>query len=126
MSCFELFKLLFLYSRNSLLSCSQIPSIDLTPWQSQPAEEDDVEHVEVEPEIKETLKEMNQEMLEAAIERAKLEMEERKRFEYESWLASKCNIQYYIKDTINIILLNRWWHKCQVSGWYCCLLQQSQ
>ena len=79
----------FLFCRNSLLSCSQIPAIDLSPWQSNPEEVESVEHVEVKPEVKEVINEMNTEMLEAAIERAKLEMEERKRFEYEAWLSRK-------------------------------------
>ncbi|XP_013100427.2 uncharacterized protein LOC106082459 [Stomoxys calcitrans] len=72
---------------NTLLNCDQILKLDLRPWQSVVDETASIEHVEVEPEVKEVISELNPELLEAAVERAKLELEERKRFEYESWLA---------------------------------------
>lgn len=71
------------------MKCDQIASLDLRPWQSNPDDEDAIEHVEIEPEVKEVISELNPELLEAAVERAKLELEERKRFEYESWLSRK-------------------------------------
>lgn len=65
-------------------------SFDLRPWQTNVDEDAaSIEHVEVEPEVKEVIGELSPELLEAAVERAKLELEERKRFEYESWLARK-------------------------------------
>lgn len=74
---------------NTLLKCDQIHKFDLRPWLNNPEEEENIEHVEVEPEVKEVISELNPELLEAAVERAKMELEERKRFEYESWLSRK-------------------------------------
>jgi len=48
-----------------------------------------VEHVEVEPATKEAIAELSPELIEAAVERAKQELEERKRFEYEVWRTSR-------------------------------------
>lgn len=70
-----------------MLDCEQISSLDLRPWQSKQEEEELHEHVEMEPEVQEAISEINIELLEAAVERAKVELEERKRFEYESWLS---------------------------------------
>lgn len=71
------------------MKCDQINKFDLRPWLNNPEEEDPIEHVEVEPEVKEVISELNPELLEAAVERAKMELEDRKRFEYESWLSRK-------------------------------------
>ncbi|XP_026844579.1 uncharacterized protein LOC6588808 [Drosophila persimilis] len=70
---------------NSVLDCAQLPKFDLKPWQSNAEDEVHVEHVEVEPETKEAIAELSPELIEAAVERAKLELEERRRFEYEVW-----------------------------------------
>uniref|UniRef100_A0A1B0FN29 Uncharacterized protein n=1 Tax=Glossina morsitans morsitans TaxID=37546 RepID=A0A1B0FN29_GLOMM len=64
---------------NSVLNCDQIPEFDLKAWQSHAEDTSPVEHAEVEPEVKEAISELNGDLLEAAIERAKYEMEERKR-----------------------------------------------
>ncbi|XP_037820579.1 uncharacterized protein LOC119609748 [Lucilia sericata] len=72
---------------NTLLKCDQIHKFDLRPWLNNPEEEESIEHVEIEPVVKEVMSELNPELLEAAVERAKMELEERKRFEYESWMA---------------------------------------
>ncbi|XP_036328588.1 uncharacterized protein LOC118740935 isoform X2 [Rhagoletis pomonella] len=73
---------------NSVLDCDQIATLDLRPWRSSTEVDEMHEHVEMEPEVKEAISEINIELLEAAVERAKVELEERKRFEYESWLAN--------------------------------------
>ncbi|XP_037959455.1 myeloperoxidase-like [Teleopsis dalmanni] len=73
---------------NSLLNCDQIPKFDLRPWYANAEDEEPIEHVEVEPEVKEAIKELNPDLIEAAIERARTELEDRKRFEYESWRAN--------------------------------------
>lgn len=61
----------------------------MSPWLNNPEEEEHIEHVEFEPEVKEVIGELNPELLEAAIERAKIELDDRKRFEYESWLTRR-------------------------------------
>jgi len=71
------------------LDCDQLPKFDLKPWQVNPEDEVHVEHVEVEPATKEAIAELSPELIEAAVERAKQELEERKRFEYEVWRTSK-------------------------------------
>ncbi|KAH8389184.1 hypothetical protein KR200_003942, partial [Drosophila serrata] len=70
---------------NSVLDCEQLPKFDLKAWQVNPEDEVHVEHVEVEPATKEAIAELSPELIEAAVERAKQELEERKRFEYEVW-----------------------------------------
>lgn len=72
---------------NSVLDCSQIPTLDMRPWQTNAEDDHEIEHVEVQPEIKEAIKELSPKLLEAAIERARIELEERRRFEYEAWLS---------------------------------------
>lgn len=71
------------------MDCAQLPQFDLKPWQVNPEDEVHVEHVEVEPDTKEAIAELSPELIEAAVERAKQELEERKRFEYEVWRTRK-------------------------------------
>lgn len=73
------------------MDCDQLPKFDLRPWKVNSEEEIHLEHVEVEPDTKEAIKELSPELIEAAVERAKQELEERKRFEYEVWRARKEN-----------------------------------
>lgn len=73
-----------------MLDCTQLPKFDLRPWKVN-ADEDEIhlEHIEVEPDTKEAIAELSPELIEAAVERAKQELEQRKRFEYEVWRARK-------------------------------------
>lgn len=48
----------------------------------------------MEPDTKEAIKELSPELIEAAVERAKQELEERKHFEYEVWRARKTSNLY--------------------------------
>lgn len=99
------------FSRNTLLGCDQIAKFDLRPWQSNTDEIEAIEHVEVEPEVKEVISELSPDLLEAAVERAKIELEERKRFEYESWLARKFERKSELKMSFEfVVVFYRGWH----------------
>lgn len=80
-----------------MLDCTQLPKFDLRPWKLN-ADDDEIhlEHVEVEPDTKEAIAELSPELIEAAVERAKQELEERKRFEYEVWRARKSGVHIYL------------------------------
>lgn len=79
--------------RNSILDCTQLPKFDLRPWKLN-SDEDEIhlEHIEVEPDTKEAIAELSPELIEAAVERAKQELEQRKRFEYEVWRSRKSGV----------------------------------
>lgn len=65
--------------------------LDLSAWQSDEEPEFTTEaSVEEETEIP-TFEEVNESVIKAAIEKAKVDLNERARFEYESWLNSKFN-----------------------------------
>ncbi|XP_055851679.1 uncharacterized protein LOC129915962 isoform X2 [Episyrphus balteatus] len=72
---------------NTLLTCDQLPKLDLRAWKADPNEEETKERIEETPEVKEVIREISPDLLEAAVERAKEELYARKRFEYDSWLA---------------------------------------
>lgn len=71
-------------------TCDQINGLDLSAWKS---DEDyvDIEQSEETADIATTvaplLEELNPELIQAAVERARETLLERKRFEYEAWLA---------------------------------------
>lgn len=46
----------------------------------------------MEPDTKEAIAELSPELIEAAVERAKQELEQRKRFEYEVWRSRKFGV----------------------------------
>ncbi|KAL5279193.1 DBLOX family protein [Megaselia abdita] len=73
---------------NTQLPCDQLPQLDLWPWQVEYIEEEHKPPMkEIEPEVKEAISDLNPALIEAAVERAKDELLNRKKFEYESWLA---------------------------------------
>lgn len=71
---------------NARLACDQLTGLDLTAWKT-----DEVEIVDETIEIGETehtpeLEELNSELVEEALERARQELNTRKKLEYESWM----------------------------------------
>lgn len=65
----------------------------MAAWQSDEEPEFTTEpSVEEETEVP-TFEEVNESVIKAAIEKAKVDLNERARFEYESWLNSKFNIK---------------------------------
>lgn len=85
--------ILFLYDpcRNFRQTCDQISGLDLSSWKS----EDDSTSTEALEDIEPIttpapfLDELNPELINAAVNRAKESLSERRRFEYEAWLARK-------------------------------------
>lgn len=74
--------------RNYRQTCQQLPAIDLSAWQSDEEPEFTTEAAAEEDTVAPSLEEMNESLISAAIEKAKVDMNERARFEYESWLNS--------------------------------------
>lgn len=73
---------------NARLNCEQIAGLDLTLWRAEVAEEVDEELEEQTPTPPE-LAELDIDVIEQAIAKAKDKLNERKRFEYESWVNRK-------------------------------------
>lgn len=82
----------------------------------------------MEPDTKEAIAELSPELIEAAVERAKQELEQRKRFEYEVWRSRKSGVQLsWLKSAlIHLLFLYRGWHQCPFARWHRRLLQQGQ
>ena len=67
--------------------CDQLSGLDLSAWKT-----DLADYVEEKPQTKEQqdeIDEISPEILNAAVERAKEELNNRKKFEYEAWLERK-------------------------------------
>lgn len=87
-----LFKNLFSTFRNFRQTCQQLSGLDLSAWQSDEEPEFTTEaSIEEETEAP-GFEEINESVIKAAIEKAKVDLNERARFEYESWLNSKCSL----------------------------------
>ncbi|CAD7078943.1 unnamed protein product [Hermetia illucens] len=72
---------------NAGLPCEQLPGIDLTPWKVETLEQIEVENYMSEPTKRpEELEELNDELIKAAVEKAKEDLIARRKFEYEAWL----------------------------------------
>lgn len=72
---------------NVRISCDQLPGLDLSAWKVDEPNyliDDEEDFITERPAA---LEELSSEILNEAIERAKEELNERKRFEYETWLA---------------------------------------
>ncbi|XP_065073904.1 uncharacterized protein LOC135697958 isoform X1 [Ochlerotatus camptorhynchus] len=70
---------------NARLNCEQIAGMDVTPWRAEVEEEVDEDLDEQTPPPPE-LAELDLDVIEQAIVKAKDKLNERKRFEYESWV----------------------------------------
>lgn len=72
---------------NARLGCDQLPGLDLTAWKTSDVEI--VDEAEDDATVEETpeLEELDSELVNDALERARQELNERKKFEYEAWLA---------------------------------------
>lgn len=75
-------------NRNYRQTCQQLPGLDLSAWESNEepeftteANDEDEDHT-----VPPSVEELNEEIIKAAIEKAKLDLNERRRFEYEAWL----------------------------------------
>lgn len=73
---------------NARLSCEQLAGMDVTPWRAEVEEEVD-EDVEEQTQPPPELAELDIDVIEQAIAKAKDKLNERKRFEYESWVSRK-------------------------------------
>lgn len=81
--------LLFFLSRNYRQTCHQLTALDLSAWQSDEEPELATEATNVEEEtVAPSFEEINADLVQAAIEKAKIDLNERARFEYEVWLNS--------------------------------------
>lgn len=80
----------------------------------------------MEPDTKEAIAELSPELIEAAVERAKQELEQRKRFEYEVWRSRKSGVHLSSLDSslIRLLSLHRGWHQRSFARWHRRLLQQ--
>lgn len=76
-------------SRNFRQTCQQLPGLDLSAWQADEEPEYSTEAVDVDEEETPHLGEISETLIKAAIEKAKVDLSERNRFEYESWLSRK-------------------------------------
>lgn len=87
----EIISIPFLNNRNFRQTCDQISGLDLSSWKS----EDDSTSTETLEDIEPIttpapfLDELNPDLINAAVERAREGLSERRRFEYEAWLARK-------------------------------------
>lgn len=107
---------------NARLNCEQISGLDVTPWRSE-TEEEVEEDVEEQTPTPPELAELNIDVIEKAIAKAKDQLIERKRFEYESWVNRKFYIGLQI-DRVNLTCdAFRRRSGRQVSSWNCCFLQ---
>lgn len=70
---------------NARLNCEQISGLDVTPWHSE-TEEEVEEDLEEQTATPPELAELDVDVIEKAIAKAKDQLNERKRFEYESWV----------------------------------------
>lgn len=75
--------------RNFRQTCQQLPGLDLSAWQADEEPEYSTEAVDVDEEETPHLGEISETLIKAAIEKAKVDLSERNRFEYESWLSRK-------------------------------------
>lgn len=97
--CFYLSHFFFLFIRNFRQTCDQISGLDLSAWKTNGDDADDVEPIEDSAEtaaaattVAPLLEELNSDLILAAVERARESLGERRRFEYETWLARKCTL----------------------------------
>jgi peroxidase len=73
---------------NARLTCDHLSGLDLSAWKSEEIEVvEETSETSLGPHVPE-LEELNPEIVKAALERAKQELMERKKMEYEVWLAS--------------------------------------
>lgn len=82
----------------------------------------------MEPDTKEAIAELSPELIEAAVERAKQELEQRKRFEYEVWRSRKSGVHlsWLNSALIHLLFLYRGWHQRSFARWHRRLFQQGQ
>lgn len=87
---FSLLLLFFILSRNYRLTCQQLPGLDLSAWQSDEEPEFTTESFEGEQDgtsvTPHSAEEISEDIIKEAIEKAKINLNERAKFEYESWL----------------------------------------
>lgn len=83
-----------------------MPGIDLTPWKVETLEQIEVENYMSEPTKRpEELEELNDELIKAAVEKAKEDLIARRKFEYEAWLQRKCSTVSVHKEIESILRL---------------------
>lgn len=76
--------------RNYRQTCQQLPGLDLSAWQSDEEPEYTTESSEEDEETAApNVEEINEDLIKAAIEKAKAGLHDRARFEYQSWLNGK-------------------------------------
>ena len=75
--------------RNYRQTCKQLPGLDLSAWQSDEEPEFTTEAGAEEETATPAIEDVNEDLIKEAIEKAKIDMNERRRFEYESWLNSE-------------------------------------
>lgn len=75
------------------MTCQQLSGLDLSAWQSDEEPEFTTEPLATEQEeasvTPHNTEEISEDVIKSAIEQAKINMNERARFEYESWLNGK-------------------------------------
>lgn len=77
--------------RNFRQTCDQIAGLDLTAWKITEEAVDDAhdEELVATPGAESILDELNHDLVKAAMERARENLDDRRRFEYEAWLNRK-------------------------------------
>lgn len=78
-----------LFSRNYRQTCQQLPGLDLAAWQADEEPEYSTEAADIEEAEPSNLEQVSESLIKSAIEKAKVDLSERNRFEYESWLSRK-------------------------------------
>lgn len=83
-------ELIILFSRNYRQTCHQLSGLDLSAWVAEEEPEFTTESADLESEaVAPSVEELNEDIIEAAVQKAKMSLNERNRFEYEAWLARK-------------------------------------
>lgn len=77
--------------RNYRQTCQQLSGLDLTAWESADEPEFTTEASETEEDgtVAPSVEELNEEIIKNAIEKAKIDLNERYRFEYDAWVNRK-------------------------------------
>lgn len=79
----------FAVNRNYRQTCQQLSGLDLAAWKSDEEPEYSTEAIDTDEEPITSIEEISESMIKAAVEKAKIDLNERNRFEYMSWLNRK-------------------------------------
>lgn len=79
----------FISNRNYRQTCQQLSGLDLTAWESNEEPEYSTEAIDTDEDEVPSIEEISESMIKAAVEKAKIDLNERNKFEYMSWLNRK-------------------------------------